>query len=67
MGYLTNDDRAFFRDQGYLIKRDVPAHRIEAEGYGRAAPVASNSTLAGRRANRRVEIELRASEVGAYR
>ncbi len=51
----------------YLIKRDVPAYRIEAEGYGRAAPVASNSTLAGRRANRRVEIELRASEVGAYR
>lgn len=51
----------------YLIKRDVPAYRLGAEGYGTAAPVASNSTLAGRRENRRVEIELRASEVGAYR
>jgi len=51
----------------YLVKEDVPAYRLETEGYGTAAPVASNTTLAGRRENRRVEIELRASEVGAYR
>ena len=51
----------------YLVEEDVAAYRLESEGFGPAAPVASNTTLAGRQANRRVEIELRASEVGAYR
>ncbi len=51
----------------HLLEEDVPAYRLEADGYGSAAPVASNSTLAGRKANRRVEVELRSSQVGAYR
>jgi len=51
----------------YLVSQGIAAERIEIAGYGDERPVASNDTLAGRRSNRRVEIELRASGVGAYR
>lgn len=51
----------------YLVSQGVAAERIEITGYGDARPVASNDTLAGRKSNRRFEIELRASGVGAYR
>lgn len=40
----------------YLIKRGIDASRIDTVGYGKSRPIASNKTLAGRRANRRVEI-----------
>jgi outer membrane protein OmpA-like peptidoglycan-associated protein len=40
----------------FLIKNGIDAERIEARGYGEAAPVASNDTEAGRQQNRRVEI-----------
>ena len=51
----------------YLVSQGVAAERIEIAGYGDARPVASNDTPAGRKSNRRAEIELRASGVGAYR
>jgi len=51
----------------YLVGQGIAAERIEIAGYADARPVASNDTLAGRKSNRRVEIELRASGVGAYR
>ncbi len=50
-----------------LIAGGVPSARIDSEGYGPALPLASNATAAGRRANRRAEIEVRASGVAAYR
>jgi outer membrane protein OmpA-like peptidoglycan-associated protein len=53
--------------RSYLVERGVDAERIAAAGYGEAAPVADNQTLGGRRLNRRVEIELRAGGVGAFR
>jgi putative exosortase-associated protein (TIGR04073 family) len=53
--------------RNYLVSQRIAAERIEIAGYGDARPVASNETLAGRKSNRRVEIELRASGVGAYR
>lgn len=53
--------------RSYLASRGVAAERVVATGYGAAAPVADNDTADGRRRNRRVEIELRASGVGAYR
>jgi len=53
--------------RNYFVSQGIAAERIEIAGYGDARPVASNDTLAGRRSNRRVEIELRASAVGAYR
>ncbi|MCB9017712.1 MAG: OmpA family protein [Prevotellaceae bacterium] len=44
--------------KAYLVNKGVPAAHIQSFGYGSANPIASNSTLAGRAKNRRVEIEL---------
>ena len=72
----TTGDELFNRDlslrravavRNYLVRQGVPAERVEVAGYGDSIPVASNDTREGRRSNRRVEIELRASGVGAYR
>ncbi|MEV6414653.1 OmpA family protein [Kribbella sp. NPDC051718] len=41
-----------------LVKLGVPAGRITSRGYGETRPVASNTTSAGRIANRRVEIRV---------
>jgi outer membrane protein OmpA-like peptidoglycan-associated protein len=46
--------------QNYLIGRGVEPTRIAAIGYGEAHPVASNTTVDGRRWNRRVDILLKA-------
>lgn len=53
--------------RAYLVRQGVGSQQIEFAGYGDASPVASNDTLVGRRSNRRVEIEVRATGVGAYR
>ncbi|MCT4552833.1 MAG: OmpA family protein [Alphaproteobacteria bacterium] len=42
----------------YLSARGVAGNRISAQGYGETMPIMSNSTAAGREANRRVEIKL---------
>jgi outer membrane protein OmpA-like peptidoglycan-associated protein len=39
-----------------LIRRGVPADSVRAIGRGKAYPVASNASAAGRQQNRRVEI-----------
>ena len=44
----------------YLIGQGVDASRITAVGYGEGEPVASNDTDAGRQANRRVDLLLKA-------
>jgi putative exosortase-associated protein (TIGR04073 family) len=51
----------------YLVRQGVSSQRIELVGFGEASPVASNDTSAGRMSNRRVELEVRATGVGAYR
>jgi putative exosortase-associated protein (TIGR04073 family) len=48
-----------------MLQYGVDANRVQSQGFGAAAPVASNYTPDGRRSNRRVEIEIRASDVGA--
>lgn len=53
---LSKDRAASVKN--YLINKGVAAANIQSQGYGSANPVASNSTLAGRAKNRRVEIEL---------
>ena len=40
----------------YLISQGVDAGRMTAKGYGPDKPVAANTTVAGRAANRRVEL-----------
>lgn len=42
----------------YLISRGVAGARISATGYGKAQPIADNSTEVGRSQNRRVEIQI---------
>lgn len=39
-----------------LITAGISKHRIKTRGFGETQPVADNSTLSGRKANRRVEI-----------
>jgi outer membrane protein OmpA-like peptidoglycan-associated protein len=40
----------------YLVQRGVPYQRIQIDGRGSHAPIASNNTPSGRAMNRRVEI-----------
>ena len=42
----------------YLISKGVPASHLSAEGFGKANPIETNKTAAGRAINRRVEIKL---------
>ena len=51
----------------YLVEQGIPSTRIVASGYGSVQPVANNATPAGRRNNRRVEFEVRATGVAAAR
>ncbi len=44
-----------------LVTRGVPAARLQAVGFGRTRPVASNATDEGRARNRRVELALSSS------
>ncbi len=41
---------------GALVERGIAAERLTAAGLGKAKPIASNETQAGRSQNRRVEI-----------
>jgi outer membrane protein OmpA-like peptidoglycan-associated protein len=40
----------------YIVERGYPADRIQSYGLGKASPIASNASPAGRAGNRRVEI-----------
>lgn len=42
----------------YLVSKGANASRIEATGYGKSQPIATNKTAAGRQKNRRVEFTL---------
>ena len=42
----------------YLLRKGIPAHRMQYAGYGKSNPVASNVTIEGRFQNRRVEFSL---------
>ena len=50
-----------------LVSGGVAPERIEYAGFGDASPLASNDTREGRASNRRVEVQLRSTGVGAYR
>lgn len=42
----------------YLIRRGLPASRLDYAGYGESRPISNNNTLRGRALNRRVEFNL---------
>ena len=45
--------------KSYLVGQGLSSERVKAVGMGEERPLESNMTEAGRRANRRVEIEIR--------
>jgi outer membrane protein OmpA-like peptidoglycan-associated protein len=50
--------------RGYLMDQGVPAGALSAVGYGKADPVASNDTAAGRQKNRRVDMVVSGEPIG---
>ena len=42
----------------YLVEKGVGGNRLQAVGYGKKKPLASNETLEGRRRNQRVEFKI---------
>ncbi|WP_269619764.1 OmpA family protein [Zhongshania sp. BJYM1] len=42
----------------FLVDNGIASYRLDARGYGEAAPIASNDTPTGRASNRRVEFRL---------
>jgi outer membrane protein OmpA-like peptidoglycan-associated protein len=48
----------------YFVRGGVPASTVDARGFGKAEPVASNETSEGRQQNRRVELVLSGDAIG---
>lgn len=50
--------------RSYLIQQGLSADSITATGFGKASPIADNSTPAGRQKNRRVELVVSGEVIG---
>ncbi|HEU5022771.1 MAG TPA: OmpA family protein [Bryobacteraceae bacterium] len=48
----------------YLVSNGIAENNIEAHGYGKTRPVATNDTAAGRQQNRRVELVVNGDVIG---
>ncbi len=48
----------------YFVQQGIPAATIEARGFGKTSPIASNDTPEGRQQNRRVELVLSGDAIG---
>jgi len=48
----------------YFVQQGIPAASIEARGFGKTEPIASNDTSEGRQQNRRVELILSGDAIG---
>ncbi|HTS65820.1 MAG TPA: OmpA family protein [Candidatus Acidoferrales bacterium] len=59
---LSEQRSATVRD--YLVQQGLPVTNVNAIGFGKANPVADNSTASGRQQNRRVEIVLSGEVIG---
>jgi outer membrane protein OmpA-like peptidoglycan-associated protein len=59
---LSESRAASVRD--YLVAQRVPGETVTGVGYGKADPVASNDTAAGRQRNRRVEMVVSGAPIG---
>jgi outer membrane protein OmpA-like peptidoglycan-associated protein len=49
----------------YLVQQGIAADSIEARGFGKTQPIASNDTPEGRQQNRRVELVLSGDAIGS--
>lgn len=59
---LSEKRAAAVRD--YLIQQGISTDSIEARGFGKTVPIASNDTPEGRQQNRRVELVLSGDAIG---
>ena len=59
---LSEQRAAAVRD--FLVSEGVSSNLVTAKGFGKAQPVASNDTAAGRQRNRRVEMVVSGDIIG---
>jgi outer membrane protein OmpA-like peptidoglycan-associated protein len=59
---LSEERAGAVRD--YLVSQAVPQDNVTAQGFGKASPVADNSTSSGRAQNRRVELVVSGQSIG---
>src|SRR6201995_5062699 len=50
----------------YLVSQSVQQSNVSAEGYGKADPIADNSTNSGRAQNRRVQMVVSGDAIGIH-
>ena len=63
-----NQDLSEHRAQSvrdYFVQQGIPASAIEARGFGKSEPLASNDTAEGRQQNRRVELVVSGDAIGS--
>jgi len=48
----------------YFVQQGIPSNAIEARGFGKSEPIASNDTPEGRQQNRRVELVMSGDAIG---
>jgi outer membrane protein OmpA-like peptidoglycan-associated protein len=61
---ITPEGRAVNLGEGVLEGEGVPSPTVTAVGFGKANPVASNDTAAGRQQNCRVELVVSGAPIG---
>ncbi len=49
----------------YFVQQGIPAASVDARGFGKSEPIASNDTPEGRQQNRRVELILSGEAIGS--
>jgi outer membrane protein OmpA-like peptidoglycan-associated protein len=63
-----NQDLSEHRAQAvrdYFVQQGIPSGAVEARGFGKSEPIASNDTAEGRQQNRRVELVLSGDAIGS--
>jgi outer membrane protein OmpA-like peptidoglycan-associated protein len=48
----------------YFVQQGISSSAVEARGFGKSEPIASNDTAEGRQQNRRVELVLSGDAIG---
>src|SRR5579859_7438647 len=67
-GDQYNQDLSEHRAQAvrdYFVQQGIPSGAVEARGFGKSEPIASNDTPEGRQQNRRVELVLSGDAIGS--